>query len=523
MNYHIVTNNNQKRIYGFATYPEVLMFNSTSKGKIVQHLIFGDYINLLPNNQKEIKQDGEWVFARARGENGWIKLNQVQKEQILEVNFVDIGQGDGCHMITPDGKELILNAGENENMYHFLCWRYNLRKHKNRTFKMAGIITHPDPNHYEGFNHLFENGQLSFSRIFHNGMVERAQEAMPFGKFSIIREKRFVSDLAEHDHELKDFINDPKKRGRKKYLNTLHKALENPNNAALTFEMLHKEKGFIPGFEEGNNISLQILTPVAEKNEGGRLGLKYFTSLGVTKNAHSISLMLKIGHLKILLGGSLNKVAENYVLKEYSGKAPDFIKMKLQKENRPEKVSKYKKDLKDIVLVGKEVFEAHIAKLCHHEGHNPTPEYLLSVNAKATILSTGSEENHVHPRPHALGVFGKYGRSEQPLIFSTGLARSHKETMKKPHQIRKGINFKIKELARETDPAKRKKLQDDVNTFLDSVERTVAVYGVISIRTDGEKVVICQKLDRPNQQGLKWDIHKLEYDESILDFKYKPD
>jgi hypothetical protein len=39
--------------------------------------------------------------------------------------FVDIGQGDGCLMITPDDKLFVIDAGAGDNMLRFLRWRFN--------------------------------------------------------------------------------------------------------------------------------------------------------------------------------------------------------------------------------------------------------------------------------------------------------------------------------------------------------------------------------------------------------------
>lgn len=521
MAYNNETVNNRKRIFGFATYPEVVMYDKPKNGKAVQHLIFGDYINLLPNNQQEVKEKNDLIFVRARGDNGWIKKEKVQKDRILEINFVDIGQGDGCHIVMPDDKQIIIDAGEEDNMYRFLSWRYNLRKHSNRMHNITAIITHPDMDHYNGFNPLFEENQLGFTKIYHNGIVERDNDVSPVGAFTIIKKKKFLADVIEDDASFKTLVNDPAKRGKKKFLNTLHKAVTNTSNTDIIFEMLHEGKKFVPGYEEDKKVSLKILGPVAEKDENNKPCLKYFSNLGVTKNGHSVSLMLKIGKLKIFLGGDLNIPAENYLLKYFTDKDPGFIKKKLHKETDPVKIEKYLQDLENVVKKGREVYEAHIAKSCHHGSHHFTTEFLRSVNSIATVISSGDNESYGHPRPDALGAYGKYGRGERPLIFSTELARSHREIIKKPHQLRKGINFKVKELDRETDPVKKEKIQASLNKLLNKIERTVAVYGMINVRTDGEKVIICQKLEKPRSAGQKWDIHELEYNDSIGDFEYK--
>ncbi len=70
----------------------------------------------------------------------------------MEINFVDVGQGDGCFIVTPRDKWIIVDAGQEDNMYRFLRWRFQGFKRK-FTFESA-IITHPDGDHFEGFKPL---------------------------------------------------------------------------------------------------------------------------------------------------------------------------------------------------------------------------------------------------------------------------------------------------------------------------------------------------------------------------------
>ena len=117
------------------------------------------------------------------------------------------------------------------------------------------------------------------------------------------------------------------------------------------------------------------------------------------------------------------------------------------------------------------------------------------LNPIATIISSGDEEPHCHPRPDTLGTIGKYSRGKRSLIFSTELARSGKEFL---------------ELKDMDISAQKKK------------ERVVTVYGMINVRTDGEKVVIAQKLESA-AKGRNWDIHRMEWKEELGQFEYISD
>ncbi|WEK33559.1 MAG: hypothetical protein P0Y53_13790 [Candidatus Pseudobacter hemicellulosilyticus] len=109
---------------------------------------------------------------------------------------------------------------------------------------------------------------------------------------------------------------------------------------------------------------------------------------------------------------------------------------------------------------------------------------LQAINPIATIISSGDEEPHFHPRPETLGAIGKYGRGNRPLIFSTELGRSIPE-------------FIEIDLERASDKKK---------------QRVGSTYGMVTVRTDGEHAVIAQKLEKPRSSfGLltRWHVEKI--------------
>ena len=115
------------------------------------------------------------------------------------------------------------------------------------------------------------------------------------------------------------------------------------------------------------------------------------------------------------------------------------------------------------------------------------------------------EESHSHPRPDALGAFGKHGRGRRPLIFSTELARSTREFT----PVIKFLNMLRDYDARleaEADPEKRKAIELEMQKRKD---RNVAVYGMITLRALGDTIVIAQKLEEPRNEGAKWDLYEL--------------
>jgi len=87
--------------YSFATFPSIKIYKENTGKAWKQHLLFGDYIVV-----KDLDIQNKRVLVRSRGVTGWAKIDELQKERVLEVNFIDIGQGDGCHIVTPNDEHI---------------------------------------------------------------------------------------------------------------------------------------------------------------------------------------------------------------------------------------------------------------------------------------------------------------------------------------------------------------------------------------------------------------------------------
>jgi hypothetical protein len=130
----------------------------------------------------------------------------------------------------------------------------------------------------------------------------------------------------------------------------------------------------------------------------------------------------------------------------------------------------------------------------------------------ATVISSGDEESHCHPRPDALGIYGKYAKGRRPLIFSTELARSTREQALTPDKIQEQILDLVKKISADSiSAAESRDLQKSIEELIKRRERSVAVYGMITVRTDGEKMIITQKMEKKRTTtGEKWHIHQFE-------------
>lgn len=477
--------------YRFAGFPSAVVYDHVpvdkkDKPKPVQHLLWGDWIKLTG------PEGGDWVKVHARNADGYMHKESILKDRILEIIFVDIGQGDGCLIVTPKDKQIIVDAGQTDNMFRFLNWRFGQFK-KEFTFESA-IISHPDADHYAGFKQLFDQPNVKFQTIYHNGIVGVGDDTRPDSKTGNVK---YLSGIVADKVSLASLDSDTG------YAKMLKNALA--SGQASDIRMLSADSQYLPGYGPDKSLSIKILGPIPEPDSAGNLRLRWFGNLGKTKNGHSIILRLKYNNVSVLLGGDLNTPAEYFLLGHYTGISDP--------ENSDNEAR--------LIELARSTFESDVAKSCHHGSRDFTDVFLRAVNPIATVISSGDNEPYSHPRSDTLGAVGRHSRCNRPLIFSTELARSAKENIKNPQVIR----GKLVEAQEKIDKAKgeeaKQKAKDEFKKLVSSIERSIAVYGAINLRTDGTNVIIAQKIEAPRRKDNEWDIYVLKTDNDGLQFVSK--
>lgn len=466
----------------FAGYPSALIFDQPA-GKAKKLLLWGDHITTTGPSA------AGWTPVKSRGVAGFMADASVTDERLLEIVFVDIGQGDGALVITPDDRHLLIDAGQEDNMYRFLRWRYN-RFTRPCTFE-AAVISHPDKDHYQGFAPIFNEANLSFRNLYHNGIVERAgADSVSLGP----KDAGYLTDIVTTKAELQTVIDHPTATTGKQYPRLIRAVLASGRVAES--RGVSAQDGHLPGFAPGaGELSIEVLGPERDVR-GGKPALKWFGKAGVTKNGHSVVLRLKYRDVSVLLGGDLNIPAEHHLLGKTTGHAMPPLEA----------------DRSAIIEGARRRFRVDVAKACHHGSADFSDVFLQSVDALVTVISSGDDESHGHPRADALGAVGRWGRGNRPLVFSTELARSAPETMKQPFVFRQKLEAAYAELRVATGEVATVRARKKIDDLLAQIERSVAVYGAINLRSDGRRIVMAQKIERPDSVQDAWDIYRIEPD-----------
>ncbi|MEW2922319.1 hypothetical protein AB1A65_12670 [Muricauda sp. ANG21] len=472
--------------------------------KKAKQVLWGDWLKVDDNHDYTHVGPG-WtaiIWApKTKREIYYIKTEHTSDRRPLEIIFLDVGQGDGAVLITPEDDEnekiIVIDAGEGSNMAAFLNGRF--KAYRGFDFE-AAVITHPDKDHYLGFKDIFSDHDIGFKTVYQNGLVERPVSGT-FEKLGgtvqdPITGDHYMEDLAVDKSDIEALFSDSSAFGRKMFPPIMHNALNNPK--VLDFKMLsidpnhsvHKNgRAYMPNFEPvaGRDYSIEVLGPVVEYDTNNKPRLKRISSnYGETKNGHSVILRLHYGKYKVLFGGDLNVPAEKYLLQHYS---------KLDSFPRPTNPN-HAKMLTEAALW----FKSEIMKVCHHGSDKVTDEFMMAVNPACFVISSGDEEGHVHPRPDLLGRLGKFGRGASPVILSTELQRSTREfeDEKQVEELKKNVD----ELAAAEEPSEEmiKAIKDKIS----HLGRTnVDVYGAVYLKTDGERLITAFKFEEQSDKK-KW-------------------
>ena len=485
----------------YAKGPLIYLYDASNLKTKKKQLLWGDWLRIgddINNDWSEVKW-GQDIFA--------IKKQDYQEERLLEMIFLDVGQGDGCILTTPQigakEKIMIIDAGLGDNMKGYLDYRF--RDFKKKFTFHAAIATHPDSDHYRGFQKIFDNEQVSFEHVYHNGLMERTGDDLLGPETD-----GFITDIRASKTAARHLYSNAAVRGGKWYPELIWTALNSDrfgDVSMLSTKHGQKEDGrtWMPGFAPSNNadFTIEVLGPVVQTAPNGKKGLRTFarsmtaTAMdeGKTKNGHSVLLRLQYRDFSVLFGGDLNTPAEHFLMRHYGndGKAPTT-----------------KAESTTMIENARARFAADMMKSCHHGSSDVTDEFLEATSPAAYVVSSGDEESHVHPRPDLLGLLGKKGRGHRPLVLCTELLRSTREH--EDPKLRGKLNKLVTKIDKETDPQKKKALKKDRAKILDELfKRNVGVYGAINLRTDGRRAVVAFRSEKP--KGIKrWFYYALEKD-----------
>jgi competence protein ComEC len=368
---------------------------SGKRRQTVANLFVGDWTKLLNVSQEEAE-------IKFRGGQGYVSDNAIGEERLLELYFIDVGQGDSILIQTADDRRILIDGGKDESAYSFIKWKYNLEKYYK---DFIVITTHSDADHADGLIPLLRDEHAVIRTIYHNGIAKRRRNPV-LGKEEKQDGRKVLVDLYDDTDELKPKI-DELTTPFKTWVEAVTKAKENASRHGITTKCIRANNNTEP-MVLGENKPLRIgfLNPV---NVGTKDDPKLmeFGSDSETVNGNSVAVLLEYGKAKMLLCGDMNDKAERLFLERCPTEAPI----------------------------------AHVFKASHHGSQHFSSEFLKVIQPWITVVSSGDDPDYGHPRACLLGSLGRYAPEiiEKPLLFSTEVAATFKRVDHKSEE--KGIHL----------------------------------------------------------------------------------
>lgn len=447
-------------------------------GKTLCTLLWGDPLHEL---ERQGSGPDERVKVRARKRTGWLPASAVGDSGLLEIYVIDVGQGDGVLMRTPhDDAWHMIDAGiraaeqmTRKGAANFVRWKFIDDLRQERVTLKNLIVTHPDADHFGGMIDLLSGALpdgrtfgIDVERFWHGGIGRfkdgdklgalRADTATPApsAAFGLKPEGRFIVELLDG----KTHFARPKRAFAADFAALAQAVGKVPKKVSS----LSHADGWLPGYAAGDGkASIRVLGPVREKLAGGGTGLRWLGSESVTRNGHSVVLRVDYGRARVLLTGDLNTASQRLLLSCHAA----------------------------------DEFSVDVAKGCHHGSDDIDLRFVRAMAARATVVSSGDNEDYAHPRPRILGASARYGRESRgaggetlpPLLYSTELARSvgldfatHARTVAAPKQPFEPAQLEVDFVPSPTGRYRRLAWMPMA---------TDLVYGLINVRSDGKRIL----------------------------------
>ncbi len=450
----------------------------SDSGKTLCTLLWGDPLH-------ELARDGERVKVRARRRIGWLPASAVGGDDdkgLLEIYVIDVGQGDAVLMRTPhDDAWHLIDGGiraaaqmTQKGAANFVRWKFIDDLLQDRVRLASMILSHPDADHYGGLIDVLSGAlpdgrqfAVEVDRFWHCGIGRFARSPalgatradvsttpMPNPGYGIKPGGRFIVELLNGKTDFRQTAREF--GGDFRVLAALVGAVPR------TVRHLSQRSGWLPGYAPAaGQVAIKVLGPIQERLAGGGHGLRDLGSDSITRNGHSVVLRADYGRARLLLTGDLNSASQRLLLSFHAG----------------------------------EQFHADVAKGCHHGSDDIDLRFVRAMAARATVISSGDNEDYAHPRPRILGASARYGRESRgvagdvlpPLLYSTELARSvgldfarRVRTASSPHAFFATDALQVGFDASASGRYRRL-------SWLPMA--TDLVYGLVNVRSDGRRVL----------------------------------
>jgi hypothetical protein len=377
------------------------LYKKASGDAIRCHLLWGDGVRF-----DGPAGSGSRRPVRARGgRRGFVTKSALGGASLLEFYFIDVGQGDGVLIKTPNFRHIMIDGGfprsvqdTGKNAADFVDWKFTRDYGMKRIEIDAMLASHCDADHYGGLADLLDVSQedeldaaeVRVESFYHAGLSWwKGSPDKTLGPFNDLGGDTYWTRLLDGRRHAKAVTGSgggPQLHGWWRDFIAKVVAARRRSGRPTGVVRLSDKSRFLPKFRSGANGEpvVRVLGPVEFDDNGGPL-LRRFPGRD-SQNTNGVSLLLRVdfGRARILLTGDLNRQSQAKLLEDYSGRRIEFL--------------------------------CDVAKACHHGSADVSYKFLEAMKPAATIISSGDNEGHDHPRPSIIAASATTGHMAAGLF-----------------------------------------------------------------------------------------------------------
>ena len=396
------------------------VWEERGRKKFIRTIAWGDEVTLLKQLSTHLEVDITVFRQKADGSilpqsiTGYIEpaksssnkvadlVKPVSTNHVLKVNIVDVQQGDGSVIETPDGKVILVDGGDNQMFARYLAGRFRDTSTQSPKDVECIVVTHGDADHFAGLSEILKSETnpvkrkrlfMQPKRVYHNGIVKRPgkmnNKTVPdtklLGLTKTVGGTLYITGLEDDLLTVADGEMNAPFREWKETLNTYN------SRSPVSFRRLQLGDTQAFDFFNHDDLHIDVLGPIpaevdgkpalrflGEPPKGPRLGHDSLNdsdegfaghSASHTINGHSIVLRLSYGGFSFLFSGDLNDEASRFLAREHN---------------------------KGNLNLRSEVF-----KVPHHGSADFSGAFIQSVSPIVSVVSSGDDsarKEYIHPR-----------------------------------------------------------------------------------------------------------------------------